>query len=75
MNGDRILEHQGSTADLLRELRRLGFTPETHPNLVKDMQRAFKEASAHSGISMGDRVSVRFRFAPDDSVTAEIEKD
>ncbi len=74
MNEERILEHQGSTVDLLLALRALGFTPRTHPNIVKDMQRAFNEASVHSEISLEDKISVRFRFAPDDSVTAEIEK-
>jgi hypothetical protein len=60
---------------LIDSLAQLGFTPETHPNILKDMRRALKEAGAREGVDMETPLSWRFHFADDGSVTVEILKD
>lgn len=57
---------------LVEGLRAMGFTPQTHPNLVKDMTRVFKEASAAAGIEMDEPIRCRFTFTEDGTPSVEI---
>jgi hypothetical protein len=54
-----------SAQELLTAIKGLGFTPATHPNLLKDMIRSFKEVSARDNISLEDQISVLFSFDED----------
>jgi len=47
---------------LVDHLYAMGFTPETHPYLLRDMTRMFKEASAAANVTMDERISCRFTF-------------
>lgn len=61
--------------ELLDALLLMGFTPTSHPDLVKDMQRAFKEASAHTdGITEDDPIGCKFTFDEDGTVACTIRK-
>lgn len=48
--------------DLINVLMQHGFTPEAHPNIIRDMAREFKTAAAHAGVTMEDKLSCRFMF-------------
>lgn len=50
---------------LVDHLRSMGFTPLTHPNIVRDMMRVFKEAVSAAGVRLEDQISVRFTFDAD----------
>lgn len=59
---------------LVENLRSMGFTPLTHPNLVRDMRRAFMEALTASGFGLEDQISVMFRFDENGVTGAEVTK-
>lgn len=65
---------EDAPSELIDQLRKLGFTPETHPYLIRDMQRALKEATAAAGVSMEDTLSVRFSFDRDGCTGAKVTK-
>lgn len=61
-------------ADLIDGLKALGFTPLDHPTLVEDMQTAFNKArGAKPTEQMDNKITCRFFFGPDGSVTAKID--
>jgi len=49
-----------------------GYTPETHPHLLRDMERMFKEASAAANVTMDERISCLFTFDETGVTGAEI---
>lgn len=59
---------------LVGELRNLGFTPETHPDLAKDMARRFRETVAAGGYSLEDQISVTFEFDTNGLTGVKIKK-
>ena len=60
---------------LVDHLYDMGFTPETHPHLLRDMLRMFKEETATAGLREEDKISVRFSFDADGCTGVEIRKD
>jgi len=57
---------------LVDHLYAMGFTPETHPHLLRDMTRMFKEATAAANVTMDERISCLFTFDKDGLTGVEI---
>lgn len=64
----------GSPEELFDSLIEMGFTPWTHPTLIKDMHRGFQEAAAHTDIDLDEPVSVRFLFDDHGLTEVKIER-
>lgn len=71
-----VIKFDGSVTSeaLVQMVKDMGFTPETHPHLFRDMVRGFKEAMAHAGVSMDDRISVSWTFDENGVTGATVER-
>lgn len=68
------MDAEDSAESMLDALMELGFNPVDHPDLIKNMHRAFNEEAARTGISLDEPVSTCFVFTEDGSVTVKIER-